>query len=750
MRRIAPFLLAAGILLAGAPCFAADAPPPPGTDNGAGRDSLPLSSPLKERIGKLPIPGLPGLEGALSDNVPLRVEADHLAYDDDTGVAVADGNVEVTFGEHMFRAHAIRYDTSTGEAVLDGDVKFGGPEGSFAFDRVTLSVPEGTGVLDNGVIDLGAGNYRISSHRFEKTGDKTFLVRSGSFTTCPCDPVPDWSLAAEKLDVAIDGYAVGRNVVFRVRDYPVLWLPWGFFPAKVTRQSGLLLPVVGQSGTKGASLTLPLYWAINRWSDATLTVEGMTKRGIRPEGEYRFVLNPRSEGVAAGSWFHDLDSGADLWRAWGKTLLRSSDRLALSAKWDTGSGGRYYRDFAEEDLLRTSRHVASRGFVEDRGENDVRALSFETARETQLPETPGRTSERLPEATERILPRVLPGGFDLRGDAAAVRITRGTADNTTGADGEYRARAFIELSRPTRLGPYATVTPFAFAEGAASRPTGADNGVAWPWRVVPGAGATLSTSLFREKPRPAGHRYVHSVRPSVSYRWVPAVRQSDLPVSDEWSRLSGRSRFTLDVSQSLHRIGAGEKDPRELLSVEAEWSYDVGSLKRSDSPYLDPLSPFSVALRDEIDAIAGRDRRARKASDILLQGGMHPYPGHALVGEILFDPVERTLTHAAGGYEYGKKGRNRARIEYRTTRGISEEVKGLFSWKVLSFLRLGAEADYSIRTGTLTEGNGQLLYLPKSGCWNLGAVVRRTSLPSDTSVKVVFSLLGLGGTAEVD
>jgi len=253
-------------------------------------------------------------------DAPVHMTADTISYDEDTGVAVAEGNVELALGTRTMRADRIRYDSATGEADLSGKVRYKDTGEEFAFDRITINLDSEKGVLYNGSIRISSSNYQILSQRIEKTGKDSFLIEKGSLTTCPCDPEPDWRIEVRRARVTLDQYAVGKDVTFRVRGVPVLWLPWGAFPVKMTRQSGFLLPNFSSNSSRGFTLTVPYYQVINRWSDATVTLDAMSHRGYRPEVEYRFVLNPESEGALRATYFRDREEQENRGRFYGKTF----------------------------------------------------------------------------------------------------------------------------------------------------------------------------------------------------------------------------------------------------------------------------------------------------------------------------------------------------------------------------------------------------------------------------------------------
>ena len=177
---------------------------------------LPLPSVLKDLAG-------PGVRL----DAPVHMTADTLDYDEETGIALAEGNVEVTFGNRTMRADRVRYDSTTGEADLSGKVRYKDADEEFAFDRITINLDTETGILYNGNILISSNNYLIASQKIEKTGKQSFLIEKGMLTTCPCDPEPDWKFEVRRARVILDKYAVAKDITFRVRGVPVLWLPWG-------------------------------------------------------------------------------------------------------------------------------------------------------------------------------------------------------------------------------------------------------------------------------------------------------------------------------------------------------------------------------------------------------------------------------------------------------------------------------------------------------------------------------------------
>ena len=685
---------------------------------------LPLPSALKD----LSKPGI-------RLDAPVHMTADTLSYDEETGIAVAEGNVELAFGTRTMRADRVRYDSTTGEADLSGKVRYKDADEEFSFDRITINLDSETGVLYNGTIRISSSNYLIASRKIEKTGKSSFLIEKGMLTTCPCDPEPDWKFEVRRAQVTLDRYAIAKDITFRIRGVPVLWLPWGAFPVKMTRQSGLLLPNFSTNRSRGYTLQVPYYHVINRWSDATLTLDAMSRRGYRPEAEYRFVLNPESEGALRATMFRDRADNRNRARYYGENVFRSGPFTA-NAILDVPKDSRYYLDLVDNNALLAARHARSEGFAAATGAHSEHAVSILWNKDLQELPGPDNTAQRVPEYTMTLLPAGIPfTGVDLSGEISATRFQRRDAFD------EVRARGFGEASRAIPLYRSFTLVPYFFADMLGSRFERSPEGPSDAGRFVPGGGATLSADARRDFPARA---LVHTAGVSAGYRYVPKIRQDDLPVTDRWSRLAPQSQFLFTLSQRLLGVKDGAA-PKEFLSFHIEWAYDLGGKEPSGSPYVDPLAPYVRALRDQIDTGAGRPPKKNNApSDIYAKVGVIPIERWQFQGEALFDPVENSFTVGAVGGEYKKDDDHRVLAEYRISRDLAEDLRGAFTWRLLHWLRLQAQANYSVRNGFLSEGAVGMSVFPRSDCWNVGFTVQRKTQPDDTSVRLSFGLKGIG------
>ncbi|MGL5741325.1 MAG: LPS-assembly protein LptD [Legionella sp.] len=135
----------------------------------------------------------------------------------------------------------------------------------------------------------------------QRFANSDYLLRRATYTTCaPQDKA--WDIEAKSI--AIDNtkkVGVARDVTLRVREWPVLYLPYLSFPTTKERKSGFLMPLAGYSNVGGFDFGVPYYWNIAPNYDLTLTPHVYTERNVMMSGEFRY-LTPRSVGVLTGSF----------------------------------------------------------------------------------------------------------------------------------------------------------------------------------------------------------------------------------------------------------------------------------------------------------------------------------------------------------------------------------------------------------------------------------------------------------------
>lgn len=252
-----------------------------------------------------------------------RVEADHIDYDSDTGELNANGHLRISGGENnesITASHGtLNLQTQTGRFY---DVK----------GTIGLRPPGQKPIYDNGQPFLFEGRMVV------KTGPQSYDVYDGSVTSCAL-PRPDWQLFAGKFSVA-PGKATARNVVFRVINIPLVYLPYASHPVGgEERQTGFLIPVIGESSTRGLVLGEQFYLVLGRSADMTIGAEYFSKRGWQQSATFRY--RGLGNNFALAHYSGLLDRG---YVTGGQYVNQGGQDAVFSGRYDLSSQTRFVAD----------------------------------------------------------------------------------------------------------------------------------------------------------------------------------------------------------------------------------------------------------------------------------------------------------------------------------------------------------------------------------------------------------------------
>jgi lipopolysaccharide assembly outer membrane protein LptD (OstA) len=82
------------------------------------------------------------------------------------------------------------------------------------------------------------------------------------------------------VTLTLEKHAFIKNMVLKVKDVPVFYLPAMYYPInKEDRATGFLIPIYGIVGHQGQTLSNAFFWAINRSQDATFYHSLYSKTG---------------------------------------------------------------------------------------------------------------------------------------------------------------------------------------------------------------------------------------------------------------------------------------------------------------------------------------------------------------------------------------------------------------------------------------------------------------------------------------
>jgi len=189
----------------------------------------------------------------------------HYSADDSIKFDVANekvylyGNAVITYEDIEMKAAYIEVDWSTrvlfASPVTDstgketGIPEFTQGEEKFVARTVRYNFDSKKGKISQ--VNTKQGEGYIHGETVKKIDETSFFIKKGLYTTCEL-PHPHYSISSEKLKVIQNNKVITGPAYLVIEDVPTpLAIPFGYFPTRKGRASGILIPAYGESGQLG-------------------------------------------------------------------------------------------------------------------------------------------------------------------------------------------------------------------------------------------------------------------------------------------------------------------------------------------------------------------------------------------------------------------------------------------------------------------------------------------------------------------
>lgn len=712
-------------------------------------------------------PALPASQKDIAEG-PVNIEANSIAYYEDEDTVHAVGKVVITFSRGFLKADTVMLNRVTNMALAEGQVLVHSDQDVLEGEKVLFNVVTKTGTATDGKMFFALNHLYIKGEKIEKKAEATYRLENATVTTCD-GKNPDWSIACSELDLTIDGYGVVKHGRFLTGDVPVFYMPYFVFPAKTTRQSGLLPPLFTYSSDKnGMDVELPIYWVISESTDATFYERYMEKRGFKQGVEFRYFPSPETFGTLYVDYINDhkriTETFGSMSRDWQEDRNRWSFYLNHETTFPFGftlrsdirhvSDHWYFRDFSSYNYYLSN--------YSQSGETRFRRVSFlgdeslgslnSTVRLTKnwsmynltalVSHTDDFTSPDN-KATLQAYPVVTVTGFrqplfksplQLEFNATYVNFYR--QEGQKGHLWEINPTLYL----PVNIGPYAQATATSGFRGSYWERTdsGTDTGDTYGNRQAFPFGASLSTEINRifvvGSPEKVGiEKIKHAIRPEIfyNYTYVPDNASQERG-PDFLTRIGFQNSLTYALTNTIvsrMRGADGKTSYHQMMRLMLAQTYNILENKR------------------EVTGVDGDIQRP--FGDVLVELDLTPIPNFSLAARNVYS-VNYSAWQASN-YDltvYDNRGdhlslgyRNTQSLGYNTKQTILEEVNLYLKASMTSSI----DAIYILRKNLLDRKTIESTYGIKyrKQCWSVE--LRVSSLENDTLVMAYISLLGLGG-----
>jgi LPS-assembly protein len=240
-----------------------------------------------------------------TDAEPTTASAEQADYEVD-GITFLQGEVVIRQGEREFTADIATVNQTQDLVSLEGHVAVRQPDLLIKGVRGQVDLISNRAELEDSSFVIHSAGARGQARKIVRTEDDHILIEEGQFTRCePGDNF--WSLSGQEIDLKMNsGYGTARNVIIRVKDMPITYVPYLRFPINDERSSGFLTPGFGHDSDGGTEISVPYYFNFAPSYDATYIPRSIWKRGLLNEGQFR-LMTPRSNNEINVAFMHEDD-----------------------------------------------------------------------------------------------------------------------------------------------------------------------------------------------------------------------------------------------------------------------------------------------------------------------------------------------------------------------------------------------------------------------------------------------------------
>ena len=658
---------------------------------------------------------------------PIRVQADHVAYDKTEDSYVAEGKVEVWEGNRKLAADRVFLNARTSEAEATGNVILVQGEDVLRGESMKINLETNLGIIIQGSLFLKKQNFYLRGEEIERVGEDTYRVRGGSFTTCEGDR-PAWRFTGRETLVTLEEYASVWGATFQVKNIPLLYSPYLIFPVKTKRQSGFLIPRISYSNIGGVELNNAYFWAIAKNMDATFYLDLAVVRGVGKGLEYRYMRQRDSRGSFYGYHIRETDQYRQKRT---EQLDRKPDRWQLDLQHEEYfnqtffakgrirefSDRQYFKDYGFTYEDQSSEQAYS--FI-SLTKNWERFSLFGEARHTvDLRQEDKTTLQNYPAVNFRGMRQPIPGSpFYFSMDSSYDYFWR--EQGVTG----HRLDINPRLSLPMRWGFFEVTPDLGVRETVYRSQNGTEESHTrelWDFKT------TVATEISRifETGSKRVPKLKHLVRPEISYTYVPDVDQRQIPDYD--TAVPKSNAITYGITQRL--IGKVEEAPgkiryHEFAYCKLSQTYNLFEANQEVSPGSEPRRPFGLI---NVEA------RVKLLQYINAEN------------ITAYDPNKNRFLSSYTTADFSDFRGDGLHLEYTWAEGTQDQINGNLRIRILSSL----DASYGKRYSWLDQQSLETVYglHYRHQCWSVDlSYTERPAIagqPAENKIMLLFTIVGV-------
>lgn len=237
-----------------------------------------------------------------SSLLPVVVEADNVFQDVLHKKIRAKGNTKIVYKDIKAFCDEAVVDTQTNVGELRGNVRIEYPRGTIYGEVIRYNFVEKTAEVKN--LRLSSVPYYIYGKEGKKVSAEEYILSEGYFTTCDLVP-PHYRLQAQRVLFYPGRKIVAKNVVMKIGNLPVFYLPYYVQPVKDRLPRVSLTP--GKDEYMGFYMLSAWRYYFNEFFKGRFHLDYYEHKGIGSGITHKYKTENLGEGVLKLYYVGDRD-----------------------------------------------------------------------------------------------------------------------------------------------------------------------------------------------------------------------------------------------------------------------------------------------------------------------------------------------------------------------------------------------------------------------------------------------------------
>jgi len=510
---------------------------------------------------------------------PVEVNGDHVEYFPKEKRVVGVGNVSIDYGTVQLSCDKITVYTDTKDADAEGNVVMTGPTGEVRGQRIRYNFETQKGEIIKPKVR--SGEWYAGGEKAGLISDGSLKVTDGYITSCDRER-PHYKISSKNVTIYPDNKVVAKNVVFKVGNTPVAYLPRYDYSLKAEWPTIDIIP--GKKKKWGVFALTSYRYPVNDDSRLTLRMDEREKWGLGTGLDYKYAAGDFGQGLLRTYYTHQRDRDRN-------EAVRAEEercRVQLRHYWALGdniSGLLEYHKLSDVDMAKDffyreeyDRESSPESYLYLLHREQEYSASFLTRKRVNHFQS---VVERLPELRFDLKDQKicdLPIYF--KTDTSFTALNSKTANSAADSD-VLRFDTYNRLSLPMRLVGFLSASPFVGMrdttytkdingdedELRAAFYTGIDIGAKF-FKTYDGSGRFLGIDF---------DKIHHIITPTIEYEYIhePSVVPGRLQQFDDIDNIDRTSIFGLGLDNKLQtkRLIDGKLKTIDLVCLSLTGDY---------------------------------------------------------------------------------------------------------------------------------------------------------------------------------